>query len=142
MESQPIGDGRLTCERLVQPHGRLEVAKRQSGRRGNDFCVPAWTFRRPTLINANTASAVVLRAVMDQSEDKVRAVIAAREREPFASADALKKPLDAVATPYVDVKTDYFLALFTVVNGEAAVAGEALIARRKDWPAVLRVEAR
>jgi general secretion pathway protein K len=104
--------------------------------------LPLKADQRPTDLNVNTAGAIVLAAYTDAPRDLAERVVAAREAKPFTHPDELRKLLNRPDTPTnTGVRSDFFLADFSVTQGDAARYGRALIARGADGQAhIIRFE--
>ena len=97
---------------------------------------------RFTAVNANTATAEVLAAVVEGLDlDGARAVVAQRERAYFRDRTDLLKQLPRgllVATEDISFSSDYFIATTRVTIGGAQARGSALLARGiAGWPAIV-----
>jgi len=90
-----------------------------------------------TAINANTASAVVLAAVLPTiPRDAIEQMVKARVAKPFASADAVAQwahGLDPRAsTTALDVKSGFFSVRVRVAQDDVRLGTEALVERDAD----------
>ena len=97
---------------------------------------------RFTPVNANTAPAEVLAAVIDGlSLDAARALVAQRERAYFRSFSDFFFQLPAgliVPTENISVGSNYFMATMRVTLGGAQASGTALLARDTvTWPTIV-----
>jgi general secretion pathway protein K len=91
-----------------------------------------------TPLNANTASAVVLAAVLDIAPDKARELVALRDAKPFVSRDefvarAGKIGISQVATN-VGVASSFFSVRVRVAQDDVQLATEALVQRGAGKP--------
>ena len=89
-----------------------------------------------TAINVNTASDVVLAAVLGLTREKTAAMLAERRAKPFRSRDefADRARRDGVASvgSELDVKSAYYSVRIQVAQDEVQLASEALVVRRAD----------
>lgn len=97
---------------------------------------------RFTAVNANTATAEVLAAVVEGLDlDGARAVVAQRERAYFRTFSDFFNQLPPgliVPNDNISVSSDYFIATMRVTMDGAQARGSALLAREKSgWPAVV-----
>ena len=97
---------------------------------------------RTTAVNANTAPAEVLAAVIEGLDlDAARALVAQRERIYFRGfADVSAQLPKGIAAPgdAISVNSDYFIATMQVSIGEAQARGAVLLARTDfGWPAIV-----
>lgn len=124
-----------------QPLAQAEELLRIRGFDANTFArlqphVTALPARTP--VNANTAQATVLSAVLDLSTDEVGKLLSARASKPFASIEDLKarvKNADPVLLQAaLDVKTAYFLAEVAVSADGVETLTEALLVRTANAP--------
>lgn len=95
-----------------------------------------------TAVNANTATAEVLAAVVDGLDlDGARAVVAQRERAYFRNFSDFFNQLPPgliVPNDNISVSSDYFIATMQVTMDGAQARGSALLVRGKSgWPAVV-----
>jgi general secretion pathway protein K len=86
-----------------------------------------------TAININTASDVVLMALMpDVPKDKIASAIAMRKASPFKVAKMVTD-WDPHASAYMgtslDVKSSYFSAVVAVIQDDVQLAEDALLVR-------------
>jgi len=91
-----------------------------------------------TPLNANTASAVVLAAVLDIAPDKARELVTLRDAKPFVSRDdfvdrAGKIGISQVATN-VGVASSFFSVRVRVAQDDVQLATEALVQRGAGKP--------
>ncbi len=98
-----------------------------------------------TPVNANTASAPVLAAVMDLSGEQAARLIAARAHGHFADYNAVLAALGSKGPPSVDyalmgVTSSYFDAIARVRIGDFEYAERALIQRVGTLSMVLRMQ--
>ncbi len=87
-----------------------------------------------TPVNANTAPAVVLAAILPElSRDDLQALLASRRARPFKDradfVERAKKAPSTVVEASLDVKSDHFLVQVGVMQDDVQVATEALVAR-------------
>lgn len=97
---------------------------------------------RFTAINANTASAEVLAAVIEElGLDGARDLVARRDQAYFRSFDEFFKQLPpglVVPTENITVSSSFFLATLRVTIADAQARGAALLLREATgWPAVV-----
>lgn len=97
---------------------------------------------RFTAINANTASAEVLAAVIDDlGLDRARNLVARREQGYFRNFDDFFRQLPpglVVPTENITVSSSFFLATLRVTIADAQARGAALLLREATgWPAVV-----
>jgi general secretion pathway protein K len=97
---------------------------------------------RFTAVNANTASAEVLAAVVRELDlDDARALVAQRERAYFRNLNEFLAQLPSGATAEgsdITTASQYFLTSVRVTIGAAQARGTALLARESaGWPAVV-----
>lgn len=91
---------------------------------------------RPTLVNANTAGAPLLAALLPQvPREQLDAIVAARAKQPFASKNAIveaTKPKGEAAAiqQHLDVKSEFFRAQVQVEQDDVQVAADALLERK------------
>ena len=90
-----------------------------------------------TPINANTASDVVLAAVLPTvAHDAIEQMVKARVAKPFASADAIAQWAHALdpraSTGALDVKSGYFSVRVRVTQDDVRLGAEALVERDAD----------
>jgi general secretion pathway protein K len=85
-----------------------------------------------TLINANTASEVLIAAALGVRPESVSALLAERRTKPFGAADLdarlRQAKLDPVSGVF-DVKSGYFAVAIQVTQDDVYVATEALLQR-------------
>lgn len=95
--------------------------------------LPLKADQRPTPLNLNTVDGVVLAAYADVSREAAARAIAERKRKPFNHVDDIRAHLGLPSTPTnTAVRSDHFLADFSVTRGGAARRGTALLARGAD----------
>ena len=86
-----------------------------------------------TKLNPNTASARVLGAFLGGPEDKVAALVAARDKERFESAQAFNDRARGLgftpAADAFDVKSQWFSVLVRVQQDDVLLGAEALVKR-------------
>jgi general secretion pathway protein K len=87
-----------------------------------------------TTVNANTASAEVLAAVLPQlSSEEIRELAASRAARPFKDkadiASRAKKAAPAAIEAHLDVKSGHFVVQVAVAQDDVQVATEALVSR-------------
>jgi general secretion pathway protein K len=97
---------------------------------------------RFTAINANTAPAEVLAAVIDElGLDGARDLVSRRDQGYFRDFDEFFKQLPpglVVPTENITVSSSFFLATLRVTIADAQARGEALLLREATgWPAVV-----
>jgi general secretion pathway protein K len=97
---------------------------------------------RPTPLNLNSVDAIVLATYADVQRDAAERAVAAREQKPFTHVDDIRQHLGRPDTPTnTDVRSDHFLASFSVTRGDAARRGRALFVRTADGQAhIIRFE--
>lgn len=93
-----------------------------------------------TKVNVNAASAELLAAILPGvSAASAKAIVAARDQEPFGSKLEFSKRLPAsaahAANDLLDVRSDYFVVRGTVQGGRIAAGYRALVGR--EGPAAL-----
>jgi len=87
----------------------------------------------PTQVNANTASAEVLAAVIPNSSlSEGNALVARRKTAPWRGLNYLQSELNGrtLDTEIVDVKSEYFLVISRIRLDRAALDAESLIQRK------------
>ena len=87
-----------------------------------------------TTVNANTAPAMVLGAILPElSRDEIRALVASRDAKPFRDRADIRerasKAPQATVEASLDVKSDHFLVQVAVAQDDIQLATEALVAR-------------
>ncbi len=87
-----------------------------------------------TTVNANTADAVVLGAILAElSREEVRALVAARGSKPFRSRDDLRRAAPKASPGAIDadldVRSGFFVARVMVAQEDVQLASEALVKR-------------
>ena len=92
---------------------------------------------RPTPVNANTASAVVLAAVLGVAQGTAEQVIADRSQAFFADYASLTSRVNirapqgmTVSARNLGVSSEYFWVVERLRHGRVAVTQQALVARR------------
>jgi len=95
-----------------------------------------------TKVNVNTASTELLAAILPGlSASAARAIVAARDKEPYGSkiefARRLPESAAKVANDLLDIRSDYFVARGTVRAGRIAAGYRALLGR--EGPAVISI---
>lgn len=87
----------------------------------------------PTAVNVNTASALVLAAVMPQMpQGKIDAFVAVRAKQPFRTAQQLSAWTQGLpgGTPVpLDVRSSYFSVRVRVAQDDVQLASDALLVR-------------
>lgn len=92
-----------------------------------------------TPVNANTASAEVLAALLPETgPDEIRALVASRAGKPFRDLQDLgkrlsKSPPAAIASD-LDVKSTHFLVVVSVAQDDVRASAEALVSRPGTGP--------
>jgi general secretion pathway protein K len=84
-------------------------------------------------INGNTASELVLAAVLGVDRAKVAPIVAERNAKPFDTKQALVdriRQADIVTSAELDVKSDWFAVLVSVQQDDVQLGVEALVKRR------------
>lgn len=95
-----------------------------------------------TRINVNTASAQVLQYVLGISAGAARQIVETRKREPYENLQKIKEMLQpelaAAVDAQADVKSTFFSARATVVQGRVTVSYRALLDREAPgWPRII-----
>ena len=136
---------------LPQPHraANLPMAQVEELYRVRGFDAKAVARLKPyvsalparTATNVNTASDVVLAALLGLTRDKVQALLAERRSKPFRQKPDFASRATAlgaatIATDY-DVKSAYFLVSVTVAQDDVRLATEALVRREENGPVAL-----
>jgi general secretion pathway protein K len=89
-----------------------------------------------TTINANTASATLLAAVLGVTREQVDPLLAERRTKPFAQRNDFMSRIGALGVTSlpveVDVKSSHFAARVQVTQDEVRLATEALVRRNDD----------
>ncbi|MEK7738209.1 MAG: type II secretion system minor pseudopilin GspK [Pseudomonadota bacterium] len=92
-------------------------------------------------VNVNTASAIVLDAVLaDLSSAEIRQIIAGRERAPFRDISDLRARHDAkkaAGFDRLDTRSRYFSVSIHARFGNADTSTTALLDRQTAWPALV-----
>ena len=104
--------------------------------------VSALPVRTRTLINVNTASELVLDAVLDGKvpRDKLAERLALRASKPFLSTNEISQwapRAEASRISSLDVKSSFFLVRVQVAQDDVRVAAEALVQRNAQGAAAL-----
>jgi general secretion pathway protein K len=83
-----------------------------------------------TPINVNTASEAMLAALIGNSPDAIRAIVAARRKEPFKSRSDFQKMVTGVDLGQgIDVQSRYFAVRVQVAQDDVQLATDALVQR-------------
>ena len=94
-----------------------------------------------TATNVNTASDVVLAALLGLSREKVRPLVAERRVRPFQQRTAFESRAAAAGAAPIDVEHDvrsqHFLVNVTVAQDDVRLAVEALVRREDNNPVTL-----
>jgi general secretion pathway protein K len=105
-------------------------------------------------INANTASSTVLRAILAAhavKSEKLQSFVESRVKSPLTQATDLANAIGATslgdAASALGVGSDFFYANFEARQGEARIAGQALLNRSRGtgatvnaWPSIIALE--
>jgi general secretion pathway protein K len=98
---------------------------------------------RYTAVNLNTASAIVLSAVLPRlSLSEVRQLVEQRDRIPFRNVGDLRLRLPrqdvVIDTSALDTRSSYFSVRVHARYGRAGTVTEALLERQpNDWPRII-----
>lgn len=95
-----------------------------------------------TPVNANTADAAVLAAVLGIAPDQAADLVSARARAPFLSLADIRRlaPGTTAAADQVDVRSDFFDVTARVRIGDVVVATRALIQRSSGVTRIVRMQ--
>jgi len=94
-------------------------------------------------VNVNTASAIVLNAVLaDLSTAEIRQIVADRDRAPFRDISDFRARLpqalkNIAGVERLDTRSRYFTVSIHARYGNAESSGTALLDRHTPWPALL-----
>jgi general secretion pathway protein K len=86
-----------------------------------------------TAINVNTASALVIGAVLNLSPENAESLVAERGRKPFANRTAFAdrvREMGVTAIEGLDVKSGFYSVRVQVAQDEVQLASQALVQRR------------
>lgn len=146
-DSDPAGHGGAEDSHylaLARPHraANRALVMVEELHRVRGFDAPAIERLRPfvtalpvrTPVNANTASAEVLHAILPElSRTEVRALVASRATKPFRDradlAERAKKAAPTAIQSDLDMKSGHFLVAVSVSQDDVRLAVEALVAR-------------
>ena len=90
----------------------------------------------PTPINVNTASEVVLAALLGNKRDVIRGIVDMRVKRPFGKAlDFVTfTKMESGDAPSIDVKSGYFSVHIQVAQDDVQLASDALVQRANSGP--------